>query len=282
MRRESRITRWLRRFERASARGGGTRGASGRAEAARARTDLLLSAAAAGFPLAPAAHPSGYGCSCVRIGCPTPGRHPLSFAWQTQATTDPEQIEGWARSHPQANFVTATGRDHDVLDVPAEAGRAALRRLEAEGVPLGPVALSGGDRMLFFTATRGTPDDEDEWWPCQLDCHPETMDEHPGLRWHCRGSYVLVPPAVLPGEGEEAKVRWVRPPVAPQAVGGASDAADVTGEVHVSDGTDGAGEAVEAAQPVALPEPLTLLEALTDACAAYAGSADEPAPWPVR
>ncbi len=37
------------------------------------------------------------------------------------------------------------------------------------------------------------PEDEDEWWPCELDCHPETMDEHPGLRWHCRGSYVLVP-----------------------------------------------------------------------------------------
>ena len=55
--------------------------------------------------------------------------------------------------------------------------------------------------MLFFTATRGTPEDEDEWWPCELDCHPETMDEHPGLRWHCRGSYVLVPPARLPGDG---------------------------------------------------------------------------------
>ena len=51
--------------------------------------------------------------------------------------------------------------------------------------------------MLFFTATRGTPEDEDEWWPCELDCHPETMDEHPGLRWHCRGRYVLVPPARL-------------------------------------------------------------------------------------
>lgn len=47
--------------------------------------------------------------------------------------------------------------------------------------------------MLLFTLTRGTPEDEDEWWPCELDCHPETADEHPGLRWHCRGSYVLVP-----------------------------------------------------------------------------------------
>lgn len=90
--------------------------------------------------------------------------------------------------------------------------------------------------MLFFTATRGTPDDEDEWWPCELDCHPETMDEHPGLRWHCRGSYVLVPPARLPGELD---VHWLRGPEHP------------------------------------LPDPLTLLETLTDACAQYADTADE-------
>ncbi|WP_181768554.1 bifunctional DNA primase/polymerase [Streptomyces albidus (ex Kaewkla and Franco 2022)] len=249
MERESRFDRLLRQITRPGHRAR-TRGAEAQADAARARRDLLLAAANAGFPLAIAAHPSGYGCSCVRIGCPTPGRHPVSFAWQTQATTDAALVERWAEEEPQANFITATGRDHDVLDVPAEAGWAALKRLESQDVPVGPVAISGGDRMLFFTATRGTPEDEDEWWPCELDCHPETMDEHPGLRWHCRGSYVLVPPARLPGEGEDAEVRWVRAP----------------------EEGDGGTEA--------LPEPLTLLEALTDACAAYVG--EEKAPWPVR
>src|SRR4051794_15523485 len=197
------------------------------------REALLLAAASAGLPLAPAAHPApGYRCSCDRVGCPTPARHPVSFAWQTQSTTDRSQIERWARHQPQANFITATGMVHDVLDVPLEAGRDALTRLLAAGVDVGPVAESGGTgdqaRMLFFTATRGTPEDEDEWWPCELDCHPETMDEHPGLRWHCRGSYVLVPPASLPGE---QAVAWLR------------------GIDH------------------ALPDPLTLLETLTDACA---------------
>ncbi|MCF6521858.1 bifunctional DNA primase/polymerase [Streptomyces sp. JJ36] len=243
MERASRFPRWLRRRPRS----GDASGAGG----AQAREDLLRAAAEAGFPLAPAAHPEGYGCSCVRIGCPTPGRHPVSFAWQTQATTDPDQVARWAQGEPRANFVTATGRNHDVLDVPLEAGRAALDRLDAEGVVTGPVAVAESDRMFFFTATRGTPDDEDEWWPCELDCHPETMDEHPGLRWHCRGSYVLVPPATLPGEGPDTEVRWLRPPV--------------PGET--------------------LPEPLTLLEALTDACAAHVGDAadHEPsAPWPAR
>ncbi|MGW1888805.1 bifunctional DNA primase/polymerase [Streptomyces sp. NPDC002004] len=194
------------------------------------REDLLLAAAQAGLPLAPAAHPVGYRCSCERIGCPTPARHPLSFAWQTQATTDRAQIERWSREQPDANFITATGMTHDVLDVPVDAGREALRRLLEAGVEVGPVAESvpeGGDgRMLFFTLTRGTPEDEDEWWPCELDCHPETMDEHPGLRWHCRGSYVLMPPARL--AGDSGQVTWVRGPEHP------------------------------------LPEPLTLLEVLTD------------------
>ncbi|GAB2816666.1 bifunctional DNA primase/polymerase [Streptomyces daliensis] len=284
MERESRIAQWLRRASHLARRpGGATRsgargGGRGTAEeTARSREELLLSAAAAGFPLAPAAHPSGYGCSCVRIGCPTPGRHPVSFAWQTQATTDPEQIANWARSQPQANFITATGRAHDVLDVPAEAGWAALKRLEAEEVPLGPVALSGGDRMLFFTATR-TPDDEDEWWPCELDCHPETMDEHPGLRWHCRGSYVLVPPAKLPGEAEDAEVRWVRPPAEATATEGTGFDAATTATTAGAD----TGTATTVAAAPGLPEPLTLLEALTDACAEYEYEDEESAPWPVR
>ncbi|GHJ93708.1 DNA primase [Streptomyces sp. NE5-10] len=226
---ESKLAQWLRRRpKRAAAEDGNT------------RETLLLAVAAAGLPLAPAAYPVGYSCSCERIGCPTPARHPVSFAWQTQSTTDRAQIERWARNEPEANFITATGMVHDVLDVPLAAGRSALERLLAEGVEVGPVAESAdstgdGGRMLFFTATRGTPEDEDEWWPCELDCHPETMDEHPGLRWHCRGSYVLVPPARLPGdEAGHPVVGWVR------------------GPEH------------------ALPDPLNLLETLTDACARHA------------
>ncbi|MEU0686747.1 bifunctional DNA primase/polymerase [Streptomyces uncialis] len=229
----SRISQWLR---------GRRPRDTGDAVDSAGREELLLAAAGAGLPLAPAAHPSGYGCSCDRVGCPTPGQHPVSFAWQTQSTTDRAQIERWARSAPEANFITSTGMVHDVLDVPLAAGREALERLLAAGVEVGPVAVFGEDRMLFFTATRGTPEQEDEWWPCELDCHPETMDEHPGLRWHCRGSYVLVPPARLPGE---RVVEWVRGP------------------------------------EYGLPDPLTLLEFLTDSCARFGG---EPAGvgWPLR
>lgn len=239
MERAGRFSQWLRRRSMSAD--------DTAAEVARAREDLLLASASAGFPLALAAHPEGYGCSCERIGCPTPGRHPVSFAWQTQATSDPDQVSRWANARPQANFITATGLTHDVLDVPLSAGERALERLEGEGVDVGPVASSSDQRMFFFTSTRGTPDDEDEWWPCALDCHPETMDEHPGLRWHCRGSYVLVPPSRLATENDTG-IRWVRAPERP------------------------------------LPDPLTLLEALTDACAVYAAERPEyeRAAWPSR
>lgn len=207
------------------------------------REALLLAAAGAGLPLAPAAYPAaGYGCSCDRVGCPTPARHPVSFAWQTQSTTDKAQIERWARHQPQANFITATGMVHDVLDVPLEAGRSALERLLDAGVEVGPVAESSDGRLLFFTLTRGTPEDEDEWWPCELDCHPETLDEHPGLRWHCRGSYVLVPPSRHPSG---AVVEWLA--------------------------GRGPGRG--------LPDPLTLLEVLTDACAQVEPEPEAAAGW---
>ncbi|MCA2203116.1 bifunctional DNA primase/polymerase [Streptomyces sp. SMS_SU21] len=233
--RQGKLSQWLRGRRPKQAAGDG------------GRETLLLAAAEAGLPLAPAAHPAGYRCSCDRVGCPTPARHPVSFAWQTQSTTDHAQIERWARHQPQANFITATGMVHDVLDVPLDAGREALDRLLEAGVEVGPVAESDDGRLLFFTLTRGTPEDEDEWWPCELDCHPETMDEHPGLRWHCRGSYVLVPPARLPGD-DDPSVRWVRGPEYP------------------------------------LPDPLSLLEYLTDACARYADVRPDPtgAAWPLR
>jgi hypothetical protein len=199
------------------------------------RLRTALAAVRAGFPVAPAAHPVGFSCSCERVGCPAPAQHPVSFTWQAQATTDVDQVTRWLARDPEANFVTPTGRVHDVLDVPAEAGRLALDRL---GEKAGPVAAVGEDRYLFFTTTR-SPLDEDEWWTSELDAFPEDVAEHPGLRWHTRGSYVLLPPSQLTDGGG---VRWVR------------------GPEH------------------GLPDPLRLLDVLTDACAEV-GAAPVPEQW---
>jgi Bifunctional DNA primase/polymerase, N-terminal len=149
----------------------------------------------------------GRGCSCDRMGCPAPGAHPVSPAWQMQATVDLNVIQGWWETRPEANVMLVTGRVFDVLDVPAAAGSAALEQMQAAGTAVGPVALASQDRMLFFVTTKGSPADEDEWWSCGLESEQESVVA--GLRWHCRDSYVLAPPS---RDGSGAAARWLRSP----------------------------------------------------------------------
>lgn len=184
-----------------------------------------------GWPCIPGAHPLIGGdrvCSCDRLGCPDPGAHPVSAAWALQAGTDAEAIKRWWRDRPQANIILPTGRVFDVFDVPIAAGSLALTWMARDRLPMGPVAAVGEERHLFFVATRGAPEDEDEWWSCHLDCSPENIAETPGMRWHCRDSYVVAPPSTLPFGRE---VAWIRPP-----------------------------------RSAALPDPLRLLEVLADSC----------------
>jgi len=196
------------------------RGARGRGRAAerfQPLGDVAAQYASMGWPVCLGAHPDqrkrvarepGRACSCDRVGCPAPGAHPVSAAWQMQATVDLNVIQSWWETRPEANVILVTGRVFDVLDVPAAAGFSALGQLEAAGVAVGPVAVLGQDRMLFFVVTRGSPTDEDEWWSCGLDCEPE-KSVVAGLRWHCRDSYVLAPPSPYAGG---LAARWLRPP----------------------------------------------------------------------
>ncbi|WP_046471801.1 bifunctional DNA primase/polymerase [Allosalinactinospora lopnorensis] len=182
-----------------------------RRPAAGGMLEAALDYAALGWSVCRGAEPGGAGgraCGCDRMGCPDPAAHPLSAAWGLEATTSPETIRRWWTETPGANVILPTGRVFDVFDVPADAGVMALARMDRAGVNAGPVAAVDGRRYLFFVATR-SPVDEDEWWSCHLDCVPETISETPGLRWHCRDSYVLAAPSRLPS-GEQAG--WIRSP----------------------------------------------------------------------
>lgn len=156
-------------------------------------------------------------CSCDRIGCPPPGAHPVSPAWQSLASTDPDVVARWWLTGPKASVVLVTGRVFDVLDAPARAGAAALARMEESGVRAGPVAISVGGRVHFYIRTRGAPVDENEWWSCHLDCVPEEMSGVAGLRWHCRDSYVIAPPSRADGG---SRAHWLRDPVGHELPGG--------------------------------------------------------------
>lgn len=201
-----------------------------RNKAARERMlTAALGYAGLGWPCVPGAHAPVGGdraCSCDRVGCPDPAAHPVSATWGLQASVDADVLKRWWADRPQAGIILPTGRVFDVLDIPADAGHRALARIERDDLPVGPVAAVGAERLLFFVTTRGAPVDEDEWWSCHLDCSPEDVAETPGMRWHCRDSYVVAPPTVLP-YGRETT--WLRPPQTP------------------------------------LPDPLRLLEVLSDA-----------------
>ena len=151
---------------------------------------------------------SGRACSCDRIGCPAPGAHPISAAWQIEASSDPAAVARWWRERPDASIILVTGRVFDVLDVPARAGQLALERISHSPAAMGPVALSADNRALFFASTRGAPADEDEWWSCHLDCEPDSFTPVAGLRWHCRDSYVVAPARTARGPG----AHWMRDP----------------------------------------------------------------------
>ncbi|WP_446725099.1 bifunctional DNA primase/polymerase [Nocardiopsis sp. N85] len=170
--------------------------------------DAALGYAALGWPVVRGTAPGhDRACTCDRMGCPDPAAHPATMAWGVEASTDGDTIRRWWAADPEANVILPTGRVFDVFDVPRAAGVMALARMGRSGVPAGPVAALGS-RYLFFVATR-SPVDEDEWWSCHLDCVPEAIEEMPGLRWHCRDSFVLGAPSRLPGGGS---VSWIRTP----------------------------------------------------------------------
>ncbi len=171
------------------------------------RLEAVVDYARLGWASCWGAHPLREGqraCSCDRVGCPDPGAHPLSPAWRMQATTDTAQLtqvvgagtrgQRGPAHRTRIRRVRRPGGDRNV-------------RPHLAGVTSGPVAVNG-DRVLF-RGHRGNPEDEDEWWTSSIDHAPETIESNPGLRWHCRDSYVLAPPSSLVGGGS---VKWLRPP----------------------------------------------------------------------
>ena len=189
-----------------------------RRRAASKTAEAALRYAALGWPVclgecSPAAGKRGQdphrACSCDRIGCPAPGAHPVSPAWQNVATSDPDLVANWWLATPTASVILVTGRVFDVLDAPGAIGLTALTRMERSGLRPGPVAISADERVHFYVRSRGAPADENEWWSCHLDCEPEEIADMTGLRWHCRNSYVVAPPSIT---GTGAPCRWLREP----------------------------------------------------------------------
>ncbi len=171
---------------------------------------------------------TGRACSCDRIGCPAPGAHPLSAAWQIEASSDAGEVSRWWRDRPDASIILVTGRVFDVLDVPAARAGRALERMDRTPAATGPVALSADHRAYFFV-------------------------HHP-WRARRRGRMVVVPPGLRAGQlrpGGRAALALpgqLRGGPAPAAGRGPGRTLDPGSREH------------------ALPDCLRLLEFLADAC----------------
>ncbi|MFE2358787.1 SCO3374 family protein [Streptomyces parvulus] len=163
------------------------------------------------FPVAPLLHGSPTGPVVV-----PPPRRPLGAGPRREPREKREEREEGARSWyervlgwPTAPGVPPrlrVGVRFDVLDVPAEAGRAALGRLG----PTGPVAVRGG-RMLLLVAAGGAEEVPGllewlEWGSLPLDLSAVGAG---GLM-----EAPLVPAgAPAPGrEGRQGAAFWLRPP----------------------------------------------------------------------
>jgi len=102
-------------------------------------------------------------CTCGRVDCPSPGKHPR-VRWERYQSARPAEVtvRGWWRRWPDANVGIVTGAVSGlvVLDVdPRHGGDGMLARLQAEYGPLPPtpeVQTGGGGSHLYLTHPGGT------------------------------------------------------------------------------------------------------------------------------
>jgi putative DNA primase/helicase len=121
-----------------------------------------LDYAARGWPVLPLHSAKDGRCTCGKVDCDSPAKHPRTLHGLKDATTDPKTIEAWWRTWPDANVGIVTGAPSGliVVDVdPRHGGDATLDDLLAahEQLPETPESLTGGGgRHIFFRYPGGT------------------------------------------------------------------------------------------------------------------------------
>ncbi|HSH59723.1 MAG TPA: bifunctional DNA primase/polymerase [Acidimicrobiales bacterium] len=147
-----------------------------------------------GWAVFPCHHPVQRGCSCGKVDCSSPGKHPRTRRGLHDATTNPEVIRRWWRSWPHANVAVRTGavdgtagRGFVVVDVdPPHGGDHSLRALLSSHGPLPDTAVvrtGRGGRHLYFAH------------PGQAVRNSAGTRLGPGLDVRADGGYVIAPPS---------------------------------------------------------------------------------------
>ena len=128
------------------------------------------------------------GCSCDRLKCKHPGKHPRTSHGVSDASTRLDRVDRWWDQWPKANVGIATGSGSGivVLDVdPRHGGDVSLAETVERyaSLPSTPTVRTGGGLHLYFrhlgavACTRG-------------------LGGYPGLDLRGDGGYVVAPPSI--------------------------------------------------------------------------------------
>lgn len=163
-------------------------------------------------------------CTCGKVDCQSPGKHPLTKTGVKDATRDLTIITNWWRRWPWANVGIAAGAASGffVLDVDGEVGAESLRDLEeAHGkLPATVEAITGGGgRHILFKCPPGGMSNKVALAP-RLDIRGDGgyIVAPPSL--HASGRFYLWEMSSRPGEVSIADApAWLLQMIQPQGAG---------------------------------------------------------------
>ena len=133
-------------------------------------------------------------CTCGRLDCSSPGKHPLVRHGVKEATSDQRVLEEWWSRCRSANIGIATGRASRivVVDIDPPHGEASLELFGRIGRALPPtlaVRTGSGGRHLYYS----TPAWELRNKTARL---PGVDRDLPGIDLRGEGGYVVAPPSL--------------------------------------------------------------------------------------
>lgn len=162
----------------------------------KAPVDVILLEAALAYvrkawPALPVHTPAQGKCSCLKVECPHPGKHPRTRHGLKDATTDESVIRRWWEMWPSANIAVATGNESGlvVLDIdPRHGGDENLHALEAAHgtLPETITALTGGGGLHKLFAHPGG----------RVKCCTGKDALLPGVEVKGDGGYIIVEPSL--------------------------------------------------------------------------------------